>query len=114
EVAYAGQSALCGKGKTQLVFLHGNTLARYDLARKQEMWSVSVVDPKRFAAQADSQLKTMQQHNVQLADKGVEDLPRLPSADRMIEQMEQTAEEELVLHVRGAKIWVSSPGRLVR
>ena len=114
EVAYAGQSALCGKGKTQLVFLHGNTLARYDLVRKQEMWSVSVVDPKHFAAQADSQLKTMQQHNVQLADKGVEDLPRLPSADRMIEQMEQTAEEELVLHVRGEKIWVSSPGKLVR
>jgi hypothetical protein len=114
EVAYAGQSVLCGNGKTQLVFIHGNILARYDLSRNQEVWSVRVVDPKNFAAMADSQLKAMAEQNVKLADKGVEDLPRLPSADKLIEQMEESAESELILHVRGEKIWVSSPGKLIR
>ena len=114
EVGYAGQSALCGQGNSQFVFIHGNTLARYDLKRNQEIWSVRLVDPKKFAELADAQLKAMQQRNVQLADKGVEDLPRLPSPDKMMEQMEQSAENALALHVRGEKIWVASPGKLAR
>ena len=114
EVGYAGQSTFCGQGNSQLVFIHGNTLARYDLKRHQEIWSVPLLDPKKFAELADAQLKAMQQRNVQLADKGVEDLPRLPSPDKMIEQIEQSEENELVLHVRGEKIWVASPGKLSR
>src|SRR5262249_23770892 len=100
--------------KSQLVFIHGNTLARYDLKTKKEVWSANIIDNKKFATMADQQLKVMQQRNVHLADQGVEDLPRLPSSDKMIEQLERAAEEELVLHVRGENIWVASSGKLVR
>jgi len=114
DIAYAGQSALCGERKSQLVFIHGNILARYDLSRKREVWSVNIIDSKKFTAMADEQLKAMQQRNVHLADQGVEELPRLPSSDKMIEQLVRAAEEELVLHVRGENIWVVSEGNLVR
>ena len=114
EVAFGGQSAFCGKDKSQLVFIHGSTLARYDLKHGREVWSVPLLDAKKIADMASAELKAMQQRNVQLADKGVEELPRIPSGDKMIEQIEQSAEADLGLHVRGQNIWVASSGKLVR
>ena len=37
EPSYSGQSAFCGKD--QIVFLHGDTLARYDMKLNKELWS---------------------------------------------------------------------------
>ena len=39
--AYAGASQLVGKD--QIVFLHGGTLARYDLKTKKQIWSQELV-----------------------------------------------------------------------
>ncbi len=44
ESALSGQSRLCGKN--QIVFLHGNTLARYDISSKKEIWSRQMIDPQ--------------------------------------------------------------------
>ncbi len=39
--AYAGESRLCGTN--QIVFLHGGTLARYDIKSGNEIWSDDLV-----------------------------------------------------------------------
>jgi len=43
--ARSGGSKLCGK--SQIVFLHGGTLARYDIRSKKEIWSRELIDPQQ-------------------------------------------------------------------
>jgi len=114
EVAYSGKSAFGGKKNDQIVVLHGATLARYAMKPEKEVWSLRILDHQRFAELADAQLKAMQQRNLRLADQGVEDLPRIPSAEKLADQAERSAAEDLTLYVRGENIWVASPGKLVR
>jgi hypothetical protein len=114
EASYSGKSAFAGPVKDQLVFLHGDTLARYDMKSKREMWSVTLLDRQHYNQLADAQLKVMQQRNVRLADQGVEDLPRLPRLDRLTDQLQRSAAEGLELYVRGENVWVASSGKLVR
>src|SRR5208282_97191 len=42
DAARSGQSRLCGK--SQIVILHGGTLARYDIKSKKEIWSRQLID----------------------------------------------------------------------
>lgn len=114
EPAYAGQTIACGKNNDQLVCLHGDTLARYDLKTKKRYWSLHLLDANKLADQANAQLAQMQQNNARLRDNGDEDLPRLPSPDKLMQQMEQAAEEQMTLFVRGQNIWVASPEKVVR
>ena len=58
EPAYSGQSRLCGQD--QIVFLHGDMLARYDLKTKKEIWSRALVDKKQIAEQAAAAHKKLQ------------------------------------------------------
>ncbi|MGH7969303.1 MAG: hypothetical protein ACREIC_11310, partial [Limisphaerales bacterium] len=114
EMAHAGQSALGGPNKDQIIFLHGATLARYGMSQNKKLWSVELLDREQFARIAEAQRKAIAQHNMRLADQGVEDLPRIPAADKLIEQLETAAEEQMKLVVQGENIWVESPGKLVR
>lgn len=45
--AYSGQSQLVGKD--QIVFLHGGTLARYDLKAKKPVWSQELITKEQLA-----------------------------------------------------------------
>jgi len=114
EMSFVGQSVIAGSKKDQFIFLHGNTLARYTMKPSREIWSVRLLDRQQFARQADAELKVMQQRNLRLADQGVEDLPRIPPADKLIDQLERDAEAAMTLFVRGQDIWVESPGQLFR
>ena len=42
DISHSGSSRIVGN---QLVFLHGGTLARYDLNTKQKVWSLDLVTP---------------------------------------------------------------------
>ncbi len=107
EPAMSGMSALCGPG--QIVFVHGNRLARYDLKTKQEVWSRELVDKKKIADEAARELKERQT----AAQRG-EDLFKPPQLEELIRDMTRAAERELELHVQAQNIWVAADGKLVR
>ncbi len=107
EPAMSGVSALCGPG--QLVFIHGDKLARYDLQTKKEVWSRSLVDKRKMADDAARELKEMQT----AAQRG-ESVFKLPQLEELIRDMTRAAERGLDLHVRGQNIWVATDGKLVR
>ena len=47
DIAYTGESRLCGTN--QIVFLHGGTLARYDIKSGKEIWSQVLVTKQQIA-----------------------------------------------------------------
>ena len=110
EPAYAGQSMVCGSG--QIVFLHGGTLARYDMRTKAEIWSRNLIDKKQIAAvvaqeTGETQPLTTGPDNEKFA-------PRSIPERNLLESMEMSAEAALQLQVRGQNIWVAAPDKLVR
>ena len=107
EPAMSGASALCGPG--QIVFIHGDRLARYDLKTKKEVWSRQLVDKKKMADDAARELKEMQT----AAQRG-ESVFKIPPLEELIRDLTRAAERELHLHVRGQNIWVATDGKLVR
>jgi hypothetical protein len=112
--AYSGQSVICGKANDQIVFLHGDTLARHDMRLKKEIWSRHLVDPKEIQAAVDEEIKATQALIDRANDQGWEDVPKMPAPDRLAEQMERARAAQLSLLVRGQNIWVASPGKAVR
>jgi hypothetical protein len=112
--SYSGQSVLCGEDQGQVVFLHGDVLARYDLKSKKQVWSFHLLDPKKFEAQVATQMKALEQRNARLRDAGAEDIPRLPAPDQLAEELQWAAEAELSLHVSGRNIWVASPAEVAQ
>lgn len=111
--AYSGQSAITGKDHDQLVFLHGDTLARYEVKEQDRIWSVHVLDREKFKQKAQDDLKSMATENSKILDNGGRPL-RIPSPDEVLDQLLTSAEEEMTLYVRGQNIWIASPGKIVR
>lgn len=111
---YSGQSVLCGKDNQEVVFLHGGTLARYEIKSKQPVWSLYLLDTNQFVKEAEDEVKSVQASNLRLRDHGVQDLIRLPPMDKLIAQYQRSAEAGLNLYVRGQNIWVASPGKITR
>ena len=114
EPAYSGQSVICGKDKDQIVFLHGDTLARYDMKQKKEIWSWQLLDRKKIAEEVDKEIKSMQETNLRLADNGESHPPPIPAADKLQREMEREEAANLKLHVSGQNVWVSTPEKLVQ
>ncbi len=99
--ALAGQSTLCGKN--QIVFLHGNTLARYDIKSKKEIWSHQMIDPQLIK---DAVAKASQDADAVAA------LASMPGHVDMAQFIEQEMEDGFQLQVAGSNVWVSTPGKL--
>ncbi|HUA37258.1 MAG TPA: PQQ-binding-like beta-propeller repeat protein [Candidatus Sulfopaludibacter sp.] len=100
DVAYTGESALCGTN--QIVFLHGGTLARYDLKSGKEVWSQVLVTSQQIAE------AVARENQLQPTDR---DQPRIPQS-----QLEEWAARQLAgslqLHVPDENVWVAAPGKL--
>jgi len=91
--ARTGQSKLCGNN--QIVFLHGGTLARYDIKSKKEVWSHQLLDPQVLK---DTIAKASQDADL-IASMG---------KDMDINQfVEQAMTAGLELQVVGSNVWVS-------
>ena len=112
--SYSGQSALAGANHDQVVFLHGATLARYELKSGGKVWSRELVDPQQVQRAVDRQLRA----NKAIVDKANseawEHVPKMPSPEEVTQSMERAAAAALVLHVRGQNVWVESPGKLLQ
>jgi hypothetical protein len=112
EPAYSGQSAFYGKD--QIVFIHGDTLARYDMKLKKEIWSRHLVDKKEIEAAIAKEMKGMQAVIDKANDEDPDHVPRMPDPEKLWKSAQRTEEEGLDLRVRGENIWVLKPGKLTR
>ena len=112
ERSYSGQSAFCGKD--QIVFLHGDVLARHDTKHKQEIWSRHLVDPKQIEAAVANEMKEMQTVIDKANSERPDHVPKMPDPEKLKKSMQRAAEEALELVIRGKNIWVISPGKLMR
>jgi hypothetical protein len=101
---YFGRSQLVGKDR--IVFLHGWTLARYDLKTKKPVWSLDLVTKR----QIDDAIKAANDEDAQMNEgtgyhqhRSQNDIAR--SAKRMLQA-------ELSLRVSGQNIWVGLGDKL--
>lgn len=111
---YSGASAL--SGKDQLVFLHGDTLARYDVKQKKEIWSRQLIDRKQllqYINQAVKEMRGVETHPA-TGKPDAADVLNTAEGEQMMKYMETADAAAMQLHVRGHSIWVSSMRSLVR
>lgn len=113
ERAFSGVSKICGTN--QLVFLHGDTLARYDLATKKEVWTTALLDSAKIHAAAVKEQKAMQDAKATAEYNGRDmgDM-KIPSVETMEVEMKRAAAEALQLYTAGANVWVASDDQLTR
>ena len=99
--AYSGAAQLIGKD--QIVFLHGGTLARYDLKTKKPVWSLELVTKDQIAAivKLENDLRTREN---QLGGYG-----RVPPPGSQEREAKIELQGELSLHVSGQNIWIAKP-----
>jgi len=113
ESSYSGQSAFAGTD--QIVFLHGGTLARYDMKTGKEIWSRELIDPakiqKQVAETIESLHKTQQRFDHEHPNA---DLIKIPSPEKLTKSLTREAGEELELYVRGQNVWISDYEKVVR
>ncbi len=112
--SYSGHSVICGKEKDQIVFLHGTTLARYDMKKNQQIWSADLVDKAQIQTAIARQQQATQKLIEKANNEAWEDVPQMPSAEKLEQEMEREQAASLQLHVRGENVWVASPGKLTR
>jgi hypothetical protein len=112
EKAYSGEALLCGPD--QLVFLHGGTLARYDLRAKSQAWSADLIEHKQVDAAVDAEIKRMQVLIQKANNENPDHVPKMPAPDKLARAMEREVASELDLRVHGQNVWVARPGKLVR
>jgi len=101
---YYGHAQLVGKD--QLVFLHGGTLARYNLKTKQSVWTQELITKQ----QIDERIKAMNEEQAK-ANEGT-GLHSHMSADSIERTVRQDLQGELTLHVSGQNIWVEKENKL--
>ncbi len=100
--AYAGDARLVGKD--QLVFLHGGTLARYDLKTKKPVWSLELITKE----QIDDLVKSVRDSLDRLGLSGPYGTPA-PGALERAAKIE--LQHELSLEVSDENIWVVGTNR---
>jgi outer membrane protein assembly factor BamB len=102
---YAGGSQLVAPD--QIVFLHGGTLARYDLKTQKPVWSLDLVSPDQINAivKAENDERTREQNQG--------DHPPIPLPVAQARVAKISLQLGLSLYVFGQNIWVSQPDKLV-
>ncbi len=113
ERSYSGTSKLCGDN--QLVFLHGGTLARYDLATQKEIWSRPVLDTNRIHSVAMLELKALQEAKSKADQEGRDtDNMKIPSLEKIDDSLQRDEAAALQLHIVGENVWLVSDDQLTR
>ena len=91
--AYAGASQRIGKD--QIIFLHGGTLARYDLKTKKPVWSLELVTKEQIAriVKLENELRNQE---VEAGEH-----PGVPPVGSQEHEAKVTLQDELTLEVSG-------------
>src|SRR5277367_5169887 len=91
----------------QIVFLHGGTLARYNLKTKKPAWSLELVTQQ----QVDDLLKQEDEEDAkQRATWGRPEYSHVELPSVREENTRAALEHELSLYVSGQNIWITKPG----
>ncbi len=112
--SYSGQSVICGKSRDQIVFLHGTMLARYDMVQKKQLWADDLLDKAQIQAAIARQQQATQKLIDRANNEAWENVPKMPSAEKLEQEMQREQAAGLQLYVRGENVWVASPGKLTR
>ena len=112
EKVYSGMSKLCGEG--QIVFLRGGTLARYDLKTQKEIWSRELLDKAKIERAVDRQFKAMQAVVDKANSDSPDNAPKMPSREKLVEQMTRAAAEALQLRISGQNVWIIAPEKVTQ
>jgi putative pyrroloquinoline-quinone binding quinoprotein len=110
-IAYSGESQLCGEN--QIVFLHSDTLARYDMKTKKEVWSRRLTDTNEISLAVEAEIKAIDKARERAYLNG-RDGPKPPDRIKLTKEAMRAAAASLNLYVCNSNVWVSEPGRLVR
>ncbi len=102
--AYAGKSQLAGTN--QIVFLHGGTLARYDLKTKKQIWVQELITKEDLAAAVKTETESENR-----ANDGASYTHRR-NADAIEREVKIGLQSSLLLRVAGENIWVGKGNRL--
>ena len=102
--AYFGGSQLAGKD--QIIFLHGGTLARYDLKTKKQIWSQELITSGQIAAIVKSE------NDERARENAAGDFPRIPAVGSQEREAKIALQSVLTLNVSNENIWVAAPGKL--
>ena len=109
EPSYSGQSAFCGKD--QIVFLHGDTLARHDMKLKQEIWSRHLVDQKQIDAAVAQEMKDRQALIDKITGDNPDNAPKMPNPEKLHRSAREAAEAALAgaepLSMNGYKVEIA-------
>jgi hypothetical protein len=102
--AYAGASQLAGQD--QVIFLHGGTLARYDLKTKKQIWSQELISPDQIAAIVKIE------DNLRARENQDGEFNRIPPAGSQERKAKILLQHALSLHVSGQNVWVGNADKL--
>ena len=97
-----------------MYFIHGDTLARYDMKLNKEIWSRHLVDKKEIEAAIAREMKDMQAAIDKANSEDPDHVPKMPDPEKLRKSAQRAEEEALDLRVRGENIWVLKPGKLTR
>jgi len=101
---YYGRAQLVGQD--QVVFLHGGTLARYDLKTKKPVWSQEIITKQ----QIDDGVKLANEEQAKL-NEGTGYQHHL-TPDAIERGVKQALQAQLTLRVSGQNVWVGRGNRL--
>jgi hypothetical protein len=104
--AYSGKSELVGQD--QIIFLHGGTLARYDLKTKKQIWSQELVTKEQVAAVVKQQNDLLARENA----AGEPALRQHVSDDEMQKEARIGLASQLQLRVSGQNVWIGNGDKL--
>ncbi len=96
--AYTGEGRFCGKD--QIVFLHGPTLARYDIKAKKKIWSLELYTPRQVS------------EDTTRMEKFIGDLGRPVDPAEAKRMAETKLGMAFQLQVFGSNVWVATPEKL--
>ncbi|MGC3956786.1 MAG: PQQ-binding-like beta-propeller repeat protein [Verrucomicrobiota bacterium] len=100
ESAMSGMSAFCEGG--QMVFIHGDKLARYDIKQKKQVWLRHLLDKKKIGEEAAAGVKSLQEAAAQS-----EFTFKIPSVDEATRELIRDHERAQQLRVFGRNLWVA-------
>jgi outer membrane protein assembly factor BamB len=102
--AYFGAAQLAGKD--QIVFLHGGTLARYDLKTKKPIWSQELVTQDQITAIVKAE------NDERARENAAGEFPPIPAVGAPEREAKIELQSQFALRVSGQDIWVGTPGKL--
>ncbi len=105
--AYAGGAQLAGQD--QIIFLHGGTLARYDLKTQKPIWSQELIAKEQVA---DIVKRRDDARAREIAASSEPENIHTPLASAEEREAKIALQNQLALHVAGEDVWVASPGKM--